>query len=49
MTDIQMLYSKSRVMERNQNEKHEISQMEKTVKKKFRPEQPDPNRLNQKV
>jgi hypothetical protein len=36
-------------MEKNQNEKHEISQREKTVKNQFRPEQPDPKRLNQKI
>jgi hypothetical protein len=35
MTDIQMLYLKSRKMKINENEKHEFSQMEKTVNKKI--------------
>ncbi len=35
MTDIQMLYVISREMERDQNQKHEIQQVEKTVKNKL--------------
>jgi hypothetical protein len=50
MTGIQMpvLYFISHKKEKNQNEKREISQMEKTVKTKFRSELLDPNSLNQK-